>query len=112
MRRWWTAAAVAATVFVLGGVTTSVAQSAQQVWTPPGDTIVRVTGDKANGSGVFYYDGTSIFPPTDSEAHAECSEYSTRVQVVRCNTEVRVWYRDLGQLKRAINWARYSGRTG
>jgi hypothetical protein len=77
-------------------------------WTPPGNTIVRVTGDAGNGFGIFYYDGTSAYPPTDSEALAECSEYSTYVERERCKTQVRQWYRDLAATKRAINWARYS----
>ena len=111
MKRWWAAVAAATLAFLLGGLTTAVAQPAHRVWTPPADTIVKVTGDKANGFGIFYYDGSSIFPPTDSESRAECSEYSTLVERVRCNTEVRIWYRDLGQLKRSINWARYSAGT-
>jgi hypothetical protein len=111
MKRWWAAVAAATLTFLLGGLTAAVAHPAQRVWTPPADTIVKVTGDKANGFGIFYYDGSSIFPPTDSEAHAECGEYSTRVERIRCHTEVRVWYRDLSQLKRSINWALYSADT-
>jgi hypothetical protein len=71
---------------------------------PHPKTIVEVGGDKANGYSIFYYDGTAEFPPTDSEALAECSEYDTRVARVRCRAEVRVWYRDLGDLKRSINY--------
>jgi hypothetical protein len=72
---------------------------------PPGDTIVEVTGDKANGFEIRHYDGSEQFPPTDSEARAECSEYDARVDRVRCRTEVRTWYRDLGDLKQALDWA-------
>jgi hypothetical protein len=71
---------------------------------PHPKTIVEVAGDKANGFSIFHYDGTAEFPPTDSEALAECSEYDTRVARVRCRTEVRVWYRDLDELKRSINY--------
>ena len=71
---------------------------------PDPKTIVEVGGDPANGFSIYYHDGTSEFPPTDSEALAECSEYDTRVARVRCRTEVRVWYRDLGDLKRSINY--------
>lgn len=67
-------------------------------------TIVEVTGDKWNGFEIYRLDGTEEFPPTNSEAKAECSEYDTRLERVRCRTEVRVWYRDLGDLKRAINY--------
>jgi hypothetical protein len=73
---------------------------------PAGDTIVAVTGDQANGFEIEYYDGTSRYPPTDSEARAECGEYDKRVDRVRCRTEVRVWYRDLGDLQQALDWAR------
>jgi hypothetical protein len=72
---------------------------------PPGDTIVDVTGDKTNGFEIQHYDGTAEYPPTDSEARAECSEYHFRVRQVRCNTEVRTWYRDLGDLKQALDGA-------
>jgi hypothetical protein len=71
----------------------------------PGDTIVEVTGDKANGFGIQHLDGSALFPPTDSEARAECSEYDTKVDRVRCRTEVRTWYRDLGDLKVALAYA-------
>jgi len=72
---------------------------------PPGDTIVEVTGDAANGFEIGHYDGTALFPPTDSEARAECGEYGTRVARVRCRTEVRTWYRDLADLQQALEWA-------
>lgn len=75
---------------------------------PSDNTIVEVTGDKEHGFGIFYYDGSSIFPPTDSEASAECSEYDTRVARVRCRSEVRTWYRDLAALKNALDWAHAS----
>lgn len=71
---------------------------------PHPKTIVEVRGDKANGFSVFRYDGSADFPPTDSEARAECAEYDTRVARVRCRTEVRVWYSALGDLKRSINY--------
>ena len=72
---------------------------------PPGDTIVEVSGDAANGFEIRHYDGTSLYPPTDSEARAECGEYDTRVQRVRCRAEVRTWYRDLADLQQALDWA-------
>jgi hypothetical protein len=72
---------------------------------PPGDTIVEVTGDRLNGFEIQYYDGTAAYPPTDSEARAECSEYDTRVARVRCRVEVRTWYRDLADLQQALDWA-------
>ena len=70
------------------------------------DTIVRVTGDAANGFGIQHLDGSAVFPPTDSEARAECGEYDRRWQQARCRTEVRVWYRDLAELQRSLRWAR------
>lgn len=72
---------------------------------PPAATIVEVTGDKANGFEIQHYDGSAEYPPTDSEARAECSEYDARLDRVRCRVEVRTWYRDLGDLEQALDWA-------
>jgi len=72
------------------------------------DTIVKVTGNADYGFGIEYYDGTSYFPPTLSEALTECREYSKRVGKVRCRKGVKVWYRDLADMKRAINHAHRS----
>jgi hypothetical protein len=72
---------------------------------PPGDTIVKVTGDAANGFEIRHYDGTMLFPPTASEARAECDEYDRQTARVRCRTEVRTWYRDLADLQQALAWA-------
>ena len=69
------------------------------------DTIVRVEGDAANGFGIHRYDGTATYPPTDSEALAECWEYHRVRARVRCRTEVRVWYHDLAELQRSLEWA-------
>jgi hypothetical protein len=86
--------------------------TASSVVAPPGDTIVDITGDAANGFEIHYYDGTSLFPPTDSEARAECGEYDTRVARVRCRTKVRVWYRDLAATKQALDWAHQPAEGG
>jgi hypothetical protein len=72
---------------------------------PAGDTIVDVTGDAANGFEIEYYDGSGLYPPTDSEARAECGEYDKRIDRVRCRVEVRTWYRDLADLQQALDWA-------
>jgi hypothetical protein len=72
---------------------------------PPGDTIVEVTGDAANGFEILHYDGTALYPPTDSEARAECGEYDARARRIRCRVEVRTWYRDLADLRQALEWA-------
>lgn len=76
-------------------------------WIPPDNTIVKVEGNKLDGFGVHFFDGSAIFPPTDSESYAECEEYDTLVAVVRCRTEVRIWYRDLSKLKQSLQWARW-----
>ncbi len=99
-------ALAAGLILLAGAVTTAQAGSDRHVYEPPGNTIVRVEGDKANGFGILHYDGTELFPPTDSEAYAECGEYDRFVERVRCRTEVRVWYRDLTALKRALRYAR------
>ncbi len=98
-------APVAAAVLVGGGLGATAAMAAGAGDEPPGDTIVEVTGDAANGFEIQYYDGTGRYPPTDSEARAECSEYDTKVARVRCRTEVRTWYRDLADLQQALDWA-------
>jgi hypothetical protein len=85
--------------------------SAVGVMAPPGDTIVEITGDAANGFEIHHYDGTSLYPPTDSEARAECDEYAGRVARVRCRTEVRTWYRDLADTQQALDWAHQAGRA-
>lgn len=72
---------------------------------PPGSTVVDVSGDKANGFTIEHYDGTVDYPPTVTEARAECSEYDARVERVRCRTQVRTWYHDLGVLRFALNYA-------
>lgn len=97
----------APTALLLGAGLTGPASSST-VAPPPGDTIVDVIGDPANGFEIVYLDGTSLYPPTDSEARAECGEYDTRVARVRCRTEVRTWYRDLGDLQQALDWAHQS----
>jgi len=97
-------AAVAATLALLTGVGVAVAGGA----TDP-DTIVEVEGDAGNGFGIHYYDGSATYPPTDSEARAECGEYDRFRARVRCRTEVRTWYRDLADLQRSLEWALASG---
>lgn len=92
--------AVAAALALLTGVGVAVAADD----TDP-KTIVAVEGDAGNGFGIHYYDGSSIYPPTDSEARAECGEYDRFRARVRCRTEVRTWYRDLADLQRSLEWA-------
>lgn len=77
-----------------------------------GNPVVLVEGDAANGFGIHYRDGTAIYPPTDSEAAAECSEYDTRRQRIRCRVEVRTWYRDLAVLRDALEHAHGSPDAG
>jgi len=97
-------ATVVAAVVVLLGVVGGVAVAAGGEEPDPA-TIVRVEGDAANGFGIHRLDGTATFPPTDSEARAECNEYDRFGQRVRCRTQVRVWYRDLRELQRSLEWA-------
>jgi hypothetical protein len=109
MKRWIVTGLAGVLAMMLGGAGTAVALGETR-WVPPGDTVVKVTGDAANGFGIYFYDGSEIFPPTDSESLAECSEYDAYVERERCRTEVRTWYRDLATMKRAINWAHYVER--
>jgi len=95
---------------LLVGVTTATpAGAGTRTWDPPGDTVVRVRGNAADGFTIRHYDGTVLHPPTDSEALAECGEYDTVRARVRCRAEVRTWYADLGGLKRSLRWARTRG---
>lgn len=71
---------------------------------PPPKTIVRISGDAADGFGIHYFDGTADFPPTNSEALAECGEYDTQVERVRCRTKVRTWYYGLADQKATIHY--------
>lgn len=103
----WMAAPVAAlmgAVGLVGGAAVAVGLGSD---TPP-DTIIEVEGDAANGFGIHYFDGSEIYPPTDSEARAECGEYDTMRARVRCRTSVRVWYRDLADLQQSLAWAQQS----
>ena len=72
---------------------------------PPPGTIVLVTGDPDRGFAIEHLDGRVEHTPTGSEARAECAEYDARIARVRCRTEVRVWYRDLGRLRQALDYA-------
>ena len=58
---------------------------------------------------IEYYDGSAQYPPTDSEAVAECNEYDQSWARIRCRTEVRTWYRDLGDLKQSLRFAELFG---
>jgi hypothetical protein len=91
-------------VATLAGLLLGVAGAVGASLTDP-DTIVRVEGDAANGFGIHRHDGSALFPPTDSEARAECGEYDRLRQRVRCRTAVRVWYRDLAEIQRSLEWA-------
>jgi len=101
------AVAVGVTALVLLGSGLRSGSSAAEA--PAPDTIVAVTGDAENGFGIEHYDGSALYPPTDSEALAECGEYDARVDRVRCKAEVRTWYRDLADLQQALDWAHAMG---
>ncbi len=101
------AALVALVVLVAGG---GLAWSADAGADPPaGATIVDVRGDRDTGFAIVHYDGRVDHPPTLSEGRAECGEYARRVERVRCRTALRVWYRELGRLKRALDHAHSQG---
>ena len=68
-------------------------------------TIVDVDGDAANGFEIRHHDGTWEYPPTDSEASAECGELDTRVARAVCRADVGRWYRDLAELQRSLAYA-------
>ena len=103
MRKVWVVLVATLTGLLLG-----VAGAVGASVTDP-DTIVRVEGDAANGFGIHRHDGSALFPPTGSEARAECGEYDTLRARVRCRAEVRTWYRDLADIKDALRLAHQSG---
>ncbi len=107
MKRYLSGVAAAAAAMMTIGIGTAMAQPGREVarWIPPHDTIVKVTGNAHDGFGIHHYDGSALYPPTDSEARAECLEYDTRLERVRCRTEVTTWYADLADLKTALRWA-------
>lgn len=107
MKNFISGIAVALTTLVVACVgTAAVAQTTGSArWIPPHDTIVKVTGNAQDGFEIHYYDGSALYPPTDSEARAECLEYDTRLERVRCRTELTTWYADLDDLKVALRWA-------
>ena len=76
---------------------------------PKRPVIIEVEGDAANGFGIYYSDGTSWYPPTDSETMAECAEYDTRRARIRCRVKNRTWFKDLAQMKRSLAWVRAHG---
>jgi hypothetical protein len=94
-------AAVAAALLATGAV-----GAAADGRAPAPDTIVRITGNPAEGFGIEHYDGSSTFPPTNTEALAECREYPAAVGRARCRVKVKTWYRDLVETKKALRYAR------
>ena len=107
MKRYLSGVAVAGAALLTIGIGTAMAQPGQdtQRWVPTHDTIVKVTGNAHEGFGIHHYNGSALYPPTDSEARAECLEYDTRLERVRCRTEVTTWYADLADMKIALRWA-------
>lgn len=103
-----TAAVSLTAVLALGAPLSAHAPATARDAPPPPKTVVSVTGDAENGFEIEYYDGTGKYPPTASEARAECAEYDTRIERVRCRTEVATWYRDLAVLQQALVWANAS----
>lgn len=105
-------AALLVPLAVLGGAAAAShagpAEQVREVFPP--DTIVHIEGDAANGFGIKMLDGSWLFPPTDSEAIAECNEYDRRVQRIRCRVNIRTWYRDLAATKQTIEFYRSKGK--
>lgn len=110
MQRFVSGLALSLTALTALGVGSAVARPGESAarWIPPHDTIVKVAGNAQDGFAIHHYDGSALYPPTDSEARAECLEYDTKVERVRCRTEIRTWYADLADMKLALRWAHRS----
>lgn len=110
-RRIVATCACGAIALTAGGAWSASALASEGPTEPPPDTIVKIEGDAENGFTIHHYDGSTLSPPTDSEALAECAEYDTAAQRIKCKTEVLTWYRDLADTKQAIDWAKRSTRS-
>lgn len=103
-------AALLLALLAVGGLAaTAAADSATSLtepYVPPGDTIVQVEGDAANGFEIRHYDGTWLYPPTDSETMAECEEYDLPRRRFRCKVSSRTWFRALADMKETTTYYR------
>jgi hypothetical protein len=96
------AVTAAATVLTLGGGAAAWAT----VDDPPAPrTIVDVSGDRDHGWTIERYDGSVSYPPTVSEARAECDEYHRDTTRARCRATVHSSNHYLAELKRSLDWA-------
>ncbi len=77
----------------------------------PGETVVAIEGDAANGFSIHRLDGSSDHPPTRSETTAECEEYDTEIGVEVCLAETRAWFDALAEHQLSLSWA-LSQRSG
>lgn len=73
---------------------------------PAASTIVDVSGDRDHGWTIEHYDGTVSYPPTFSEAKAECNEYHREANRKRCAGQLHTRNHFLWEMKRSLNWAR------
>lgn len=103
-------ALLAAAGLAVGGLAVAAAADPATTLTdpyvPPPDTIVQVLGDAANGFEIQHYDGSWLYPPTDSEIMAECEEYDRPRRQFRCKVSNRTWLRDLADLSETTTYYR------
>jgi hypothetical protein len=103
-------AALLVALLAVGGLaaaaTADTATTLTDPYVPPADTIVQVEGDAANGFGIQHYDGTWLYPPTDSETMAECEEYDRFKRRFRCKVSNRTWLRALAGFKETTTYYR------
>ncbi len=97
-------------VLAVGGLAASASAGPSAIhpdpYVPPGDTIVQVEGDAANGFAIRLYNGTWHYPPTDSETMAECEEYDRKIRQIRCKVRNRTWFRALAGFKHTTRYYR------
>lgn len=79
----------------------------ERPYQPHPKTIVDVTGDAVHGFIVRHYDGTVDTPPAREQARAACREKTTEVLRTVCRQEVRIWHRDLADMRRSLNYTQH-----
>lgn len=88
----------------LGGASLALAATGE----PPGDTIVSVTGDKANGFEIRHFDGSEEFPPPTPRRGPSAVSTTRRLDCFRCRVETQPGTATSATSEQALDWAHAS----